>query len=174
MKCNEGTENTQRQRQFRAAMGLYPTGVTVVATRRADGQVVGLTINSFNSVSLQPLLVSWNLGCRSQWLDTFLHCAHYSVNVLAAGQVALARQFARRDAPPPAAAQWLGTAAAAPVLRGVVASFKCVNAQSHVAGDHVIFVGRVQDFSMEAQRQPLVFFAGDYHDGGSLRAAVHR
>ena len=171
MNCKDGTEQALRQRQFRAAMGNYPTGVTVVATRRADGGVVGLTINSFNSVSLQPLLVTWNLSNGSQWLQTFLRCTHYSVNVLADAQVALARQFARRENQEVDATPWRVLPSGAPLLRGAVAHFECVNAQQHGVGDHTLFVGRVHQFDHDAERAPLLFHAGGYCSGQVLRAA---
>lgn len=171
MNCKDGTESALRQRQFRTAMGTYPTGVTVVATRRANGAVVGLTINSFNSVSLQPLLISWNLGNGSQWLQTFLRCSHYSVNVLADAQVALARQFARHDGPEGPAAPWNVLSSGTPVLHGVAAYFECANQQRHGAGDHTLFVGRVNHFYRDEQRVPLMFHAGNYYSGRLLQAS---
>lgn len=150
-------------------MGRYPTGVAVVAAFLPDGAVAGLTINSFHSVSLQPLLVSWNLGRRSQWLRAFHSCSHYGISVLAAGQVALARQFARHGGPPVGAVAWSERSARAPVLPGAAACFICANGARHDAGDHVIFVGEVQAFFHDPGRMPLLFHAGDYFDGGVLQ-----
>lgn len=165
-------DRVSEQRRFRAAMGRYPTGVAVVSAFRPDGAVAGLTINSFHSVSLQPLLVSWTLGSRSQWLEVFSRCSRYCINVLTAGQVELARQFARHGGPQAGAVAWEDAVHGVPVLAGVAAYFDCANAQHHVAGDHVIFVGAVRDFGHDARQAPLLFHAGNYHDGGVLRAPL--
>lgn len=169
MNKKEDPDRAPEQQRFRAAMGRYPTGVAVVAAFLPDGAVAGLTINSFHSVSLQPLLVSWNLGRRSQWLKAFQSCSHYGISVLASGQVALARQFARHGGPPAGAVAWSGRSACAPVLPGAAAGFICANGARHDAGDHVIFVGEVQEFFHDPVRAPLLFHAGDYYDGDVLR-----
>ena len=150
-------------------MGRCPTGVAVVAAFQPDGAVAGLTINSFHSVSLQPLLICWNLGSRSRWLDLFSSCPRYCINVLASGQVGLARQFARQGGPRVDAVAWDDSAPGVPVLADVAAYFDCVNTQRHVAGDHVIFVGTVNHFCHDSRRAPLLFHAGNYYDGGVLR-----
>ena len=83
--------------QFRAALGMFATGVTIVTVRSADGSLVGLTANSFNSVSLDPPLVLWSLARRAGSLPTFTHGSHYAINILAADQKELAQRFATRD-----------------------------------------------------------------------------
>lgn len=174
MKHHQDPGRVPEQRRFRTAMGRYSTGVAVVAAFQPDGTVAGLTINSFHSVSLQPLLVSWNLGNRSQWLEAFSSCSRYCINVLAAGQVELARQFARHGGPQAGVVAWEGAVRGVPVLPGAVAHFDCTNAQRHVAGDHVIFVGAVRDFGYDTGQAPLLFHAGNYYDGGVLRAPLGR
>lgn len=169
MKCNEDSGRALEQRRFRAAMGRYPTGVAVVAAYRPDGGIAGLTVNSFSSVSLQPLLVSWNLGNRSRWLDVFSGCSRYCINVLASGQTELARAFARSGGPSAGTVAWEDTAHDVPVLSGVAAYFDCFNSACHPAGDHVIFVGAVRDFFCDSRRAPLLFHAGAYHDGRCLQ-----
>ena len=82
--------------EFRASLGQFATGVTIVTARDANGQLVGLTANSFNSVSLSPPLVLWSLGAQSATLPGFRSAMHYAINVLAADQRLLAERFARR------------------------------------------------------------------------------
>src|SRR6058998_3517706 len=83
-------------REFRCALGMFATGVTIVTARTADGQVIGLTANSFNSVSLDPPLVLWSLAQAAASLPVFRAGSHYAINVLAKDQIALAERFAVR------------------------------------------------------------------------------
>src|SRR5208282_4460677 len=90
---NEGKAHFDR-RAFRNALGRFPTGVTVVTTLTPDGSPIGLTANSFSSVSLDPPMVLWSLAKSASTLPIFLNAPHYAINVLAADQIALSRQFA--------------------------------------------------------------------------------
>jgi len=84
-------------RDFRDALGSFATGVTVLTTLATDGKPIGLTISSFNAVSLDPPLILWSLACDSPRLAAFRHAGHYAVNVLAANQEAISNCFASRD-----------------------------------------------------------------------------
>src|SRR6476661_4935678 len=85
-------------REFRAALGMFATGVTIVTARTADGAVIGLTANSFNSVSLDPPLVLWSLAQAAGSLPVFRAGSHYAINILAKSQKALAERFAMKGA----------------------------------------------------------------------------
>ncbi len=131
------------EHQFRDALSKFATGVTVIAARRTDGRFVGFTANSFNSVSLDPPLVLWSLSRRSLSLPAFEEAERYSVNVLSAAQVELARRFSR-----PHADRFEGVAytlgwSDAPLIEGCVAWIECSHHARHRAGDHVVFVGDV-------------------------------
>jgi flavin reductase (DIM6/NTAB) family NADH-FMN oxidoreductase RutF len=132
------------QREFRDALGSFATGVTVVTARAPDGALVGLTANSFNSVSLDPPLVLWSLARTSSTMAVFSGCTHYAVNVLSAAQVALAQQFAARGVDRFAGVGHTLGHHGVPLLSGALATFECFNRSQHVEGDHLIFVGEVE------------------------------
>jgi flavin reductase (DIM6/NTAB) family NADH-FMN oxidoreductase RutF len=148
--------------EFRAALGMFATGVTIVTARTAEGQVVGLTANSFNSVSLTPPLVLWSLSRAAASMAVFSAGSHYAINVLAADQKALAERFATRGAD-----RWNGVtfeegAGGAPLLHGAAATFECFNRSRYEEGDHVIFVGEVERCAHRTGASPLLFHGGRY------------
>src|SRR4051812_32453380 len=106
---------------FRQALGMFATGVTVVTGRDVTGTVVGLTANSFNSVSLDPPLVLWSLSRRAGSMPVFARGSHYAIHILAADQVALAQRFATKDIDRFAGLAWREGAGGVPVLDGVAA-----------------------------------------------------
>lgn len=149
--------------KFRAALGMFATGVTIVTARGADGSLVGLTANSFNSVSLNPQLVLWSLGRQAGSMPVFSRGSHYAINILAAEQQDLARRFATRDIDRFAGVAWREGAGGAPVLDGVAAVFECANRSQYEEGDHVIFVGEVENCFSREGAQPLIFHGGRYY-----------
>jgi 3-hydroxy-9,10-secoandrosta-1,3,5(10)-triene-9,17-dione monooxygenase reductase component len=148
-------------RQFRNALGAFATGVTIVTTRDEAGRDVGLTANSFNSVSLDPPMVLWSLAKSSRSLPTFLAATHFAVHVLAADQQDLSLRFATRGAEKFAGLELERGAAQVPLLRGCSARFECRTAFRHEGGDHVIFVAAVESFE-QSDRPPLIFHGGRY------------
>jgi len=146
---------------FRAALGSFATGVTVITTRAGDGSSVGLTANSFNSVSLEPPMVLWSLARSSRSLGAFEQASHWAVHVLAADQEALSNRFARRGEDKFAGLTLEHGAGGAPLLPGCAARFECRGAFRYDGGDHVIFVGEVVRFT-RGDVAPLVFHAGQY------------
>jgi len=146
---------------LRVALGQYATGVAVVTAADADGRPVGLTVNSFASVSLDPPLVLWSLGRNSACLPAFKACSHFAVNVLAAEQVELSNRFAAAALDKFAHLEWTPGLGGAPLLAGCCARFECHNQTHHPGGDHLIFIGRVERFARE-ERPPLVFHGGRY------------
>jgi flavin reductase (DIM6/NTAB) family NADH-FMN oxidoreductase RutF len=151
---------------YRRALAQFATGVTVVTTRDAARAPVGLTVNSFNSVSLEPQLVLWSLAVRSASLAAFEDCSHYAVNMLAGDQLEVARRFATRGADRFGAGDWRDGPHGAPLLDGCVATLVARNRSRYREGDHVIFVGEVVDFEAPGGT-PLVF-----HDGRYFASAV--
>lgn len=148
-------------RAFRDALGGFATGVTVITTRDDDGRPVGLTVSSFNSVSLDPPLVLWSLSLSSPNLAAFQRCSHYAVNVLAAEQEALSAHFAASGIERFGGMEVQPGLGEAPLLAGCCAWFECRNEARHAGGDHVILVGRVERFTRE-DRPPLLFHGGRY------------
>ncbi len=149
--------------EFRAALGMFATGVTIVTARAANGKLVGLTANSFNSVSLNPPLVLWSLARAAASMAAFSTGSHYAINVLAADQQALALRFASKDVDRWADVAWTEGVAGAPLLEGAAARFECFNRSRYEEGDHVIFVGEVERCSHRADASPLLFHGGRFY-----------
>lgn len=148
-------------RHFRNALSQFATGVTIVTTRGDGGAFIGLTATSFNSVSLDPPLVLWSLANQARSMAAFARNSHYVVNVLAAGQVALADRFSRRIDNRFEGVEFDLSATGLPILKGAAAWFECRNRSRYPEGDHVIFVGEVEH--CEVHPQPaLVFHGGKY------------
>jgi flavin reductase (DIM6/NTAB) family NADH-FMN oxidoreductase RutF len=149
--------------QFRQALGMFATGVTIVTARAADGSFVGLTANSFNSVSLSPPLVLWSLSRSAGSMASFSTGSHYAINILGAEQQDLARQFASRDGDRFAGVAFSAGAGGAPLLNGAAATFECFNRSRYEEGDHVIFVGEVENCAHRTGASPLLFHGGKFY-----------
>jgi flavin reductase (DIM6/NTAB) family NADH-FMN oxidoreductase RutF len=148
--------------QFRKALSQFATGVTVITTRLADGTFRGLTASSFNSVSLDPPLVLWSLGNAATSLPIFSGNSHYVINVLSAEQASLAQRFSKRgESNPFDDVDYELSRTGLPILKGVNAWFECHNRSRYPEGDHVIFVGEVENCSSHPQ-PALVFHAGQF------------
>jgi flavin reductase (DIM6/NTAB) family NADH-FMN oxidoreductase RutF len=149
-------------RAFRDALGRFATGVAVVTAQGPGGAPVGLTISSFNSVSLDPPLVLWSLALNSPNLEAFQSASHYAVNILALDQVDVSQNFAMRGGDKFGAQAWHAGLGGAPLLDGCCAWFECRNEIRHPGGDHLIFIGRVERFVQGEENSPLLFHAGRY------------
>ncbi len=153
-------------RHLRDCLGAFATGVTIVTTRAPDGGFIGLTANSFNSLSLDPPLVLWSLGVRAASLPVFESASHFAVNVLSAEQLALALRFSR-----PSTNRFAGVAVhaglgGAPLVEGAIAWFECEARTHQRHGDHVLFIGEVRRCAI-APGQGLAFERGGF---GAVRA----
>jgi 3-hydroxy-9,10-secoandrosta-1,3,5(10)-triene-9,17-dione monooxygenase reductase component len=148
-------------REFRRALGTFATGVTIITTRAPDGTPLGLTCNSFNSVSLNPPLVLWSLENKALSLPAFQQSQHWAVHVLATDQEELSARFARRGGSKFAGLALEEGVGGIPLLTGCAARFQCRNSFQYDGGDHVIFVGEVVRFD-QTDHAPLVFHGGRY------------
>eukprot|EP01037_Dinobryon_pediforme_P019736 gene19736-20207_t len=144
---------------FRKALSQFATGVTVITTRLEDGSLLGLTASSFNSVSLTPPLVLWSLSEQASSMSAFSGNSHYVINILGAEQGALAEQFSRKSANRFEGVEYTLSRTGQPVLKGVSAWFECHNRSRYPEGDHVIFVGEVEQCAVSPQAG-LVFHNG--------------
>ena len=149
--------------EFRKALGMFATGVTIVTARSAQGQLIGLTANSFNSVSLTPPLVLWSLARAAGSMAAFSTGSHYAINILSADQQDLARQFAARTGDRFDGVAFVPGAGGAPLLEGAVATFECFNRSRYEEGDHVIFVGEVERCTHREGASPLLFHGGKFY-----------
>jgi flavin reductase (DIM6/NTAB) family NADH-FMN oxidoreductase RutF len=148
-------------RDFRNALGAFATGVTIITAVGADGKPVGLTCNSFASVSLNPPLVLWSLVIYSQSMSAFQNASHFAVNVLGASQQALATKFAKSSEDKFAGVAWEPGLGGAPLLADSVANFQCRSADRYYGGDHVIFLGAVEAYAYNRD-EPLLFARGGF------------
>ena len=146
---------------FRAALGTFATGVTVITALGQDGKPIGLTANSFNSVSLDPPLVLWSLAKKAFSLQDFIAAKHWAVHVLSAEQENISNQFARGGADKFAGVHAIESAHGVPLLQNCAARFECTSTFQYEGGDHIIFVGEVKQFERN-ELPPLVFHAGQY------------
>ena len=148
-------------RQFRTALGSFATGVTIVTTRATDGSPIGLTANSFNSLSLEPPMVLWALAKSSKSLPAFASAEYFAVHILSVDQQRLADIFATRGADKFGDLDFDIGPGRVPLLRGCSARFQCRTAHQYEGGDHTIFVGEVIGFD-HFDRLPLAFQGGAY------------
>ena len=148
---------------FRKTLSQFATGVAVVAARDADGSPIGMTMTSFNSLSLDPPLILFSVDRRALSLNAMLSAKGYAVNVLSRQQEHLSNQFARALGDKWSNVEYQTGHAQAPLLDGVLAHFECEPYASHDGGDHVLFIGRVVRFKAVEDGGPLVFFRGKYH-----------
>jgi flavin reductase (DIM6/NTAB) family NADH-FMN oxidoreductase RutF len=150
---------------LRQVLGVFPTGVTVMTTCAEDGHFVGVTVNSFNSLSLDPPLILWSLSRRSGSLRPFQAASHFAVNVLAQDQAAVSRRFASRAIDKFRDVEVDVGLGGVPLVGGCAAYIECRTWSSQPAGDHVLFIGRVQRVQASG-RPPLVFSGAGYFSVG--------
>jgi 3-hydroxy-9,10-secoandrosta-1,3,5(10)-triene-9,17-dione monooxygenase reductase component len=148
-------------RAFRDSLGMFATGVAVVCTRAPNGEPIGLTVNSFNSVSLDPPLIVWSLATNLPSLPVFEACEYYSVNVLTTEQEHLSQIFASRSNDKFVGLDIDEGLYGVPLLRECCARFECRNTSRHPGGDHLVFISEVVRFDRE-DRDPLIFHGGAY------------
>lgn len=153
------------KRALRSAFGQFATGVTIITARTAEGQDIGITANSFSSVSLEPPLLLWSLALTSQSIDAFVAGFPFAITILSDEQEALARHFGRSGTdqfallPQPATIEH--NHHGVPLIRGGIATFECVVEQVVPAGDHNVLISRIERFETHAGA-PLLFFGGRF------------
>ncbi|TRX54987.1 flavin reductase family protein [Thalassomonas sp. M1454] len=147
--------------QFRNALGKFPTGVTIVTTKFGD-ELIGMTISSFNSVSLDPPLILWSIDKGARSLPAFKEASNFAVHVLCEDQQEVSNLFARQGADKFANVELETGIGDVPMLKEYSARFQCQVEHQYEGGDHVIIVGRVLDFDAHDCKDPLVFHSGRY------------
>lgn len=146
---------------FRDTLGRFATGVAVATTVAADGAPMGVTVNSFTSVSLDPPMVLFCLDRDASSLPAFVAAQHFAINLLAADQLDLCRRFARQTS------NWDDVAyhtweTGAPVIDNSLAAIDCALAHLYEGGDHQILVGRVLRLGPVREAEPLVYHRGTF------------
>jgi len=150
-------------KEFRNALGQFATGVTVITSLDKDGNKVGMTANSFSSVSLDPMLVLWSIAKTSGNFEAFNQTDHFAIHVLNAEQQQVSNQFASKAADRFEGIDCTLGHAGLPLLPDYGAVFQCDTEARYEGGDHIILVGRVMDFDYKSHA-PLIFHAGRYAD----------
>ncbi len=165
-----GNAHDMDMRELRDAFGTFPTGVTVVTCLRRGGAAIGVTANSFVSLSLSPPLVSVAFHQAARHLRAFIDSGTFAINVLRADQHHLSNLFAR-----PSDCSWKDvryhvSPSGHLILDGVAASFLCRLTERHPVGDHMLLVGTIDEFAHDSKVEPLAFCGGRY---GTFRLASH-
>ena len=149
------------KRDLRNALGSFGTGVTVVTSGNKQTRFVGVTANSFSSVSLEPPIVLWSLGSASPSLDIFDATGRFVINILSLQQMDLSKRFSSNVADKFEGVDLRDGLDGLPVLNECVATFECKTIQRTVVGDHVLFLGQVEKYTYE-RKPTLLFCQGNY------------
>ena len=151
------------QRELRNAFGCFATGVTIVTTLDRDGDRVGITANSFTSLSLEPPLVLFCVGSAINSFQAFESCRHFNVNVLREDQMDLSRNFARTSDDKWQDVEHGYGENGCPSFGGALATLECDKHAMYEGGDHLIMVGRVTRLVYDnGACRPLLYYRGDY------------
>lgn len=150
------------QKEFRNACGAFATGITVVTTMGPDGEPVGMTANSFSSVSLDPPLVLWSVGNHAGSFDIFSKAEHYAVHILHKDQEELSNLFASRGEDKFGNIDWSKGELGSPLLPDYAVRFQCKMEHVYPGGDHNILVGRVVAYDDRGAEEPILFYKGRY------------
>ncbi|MCZ8281426.1 MAG: flavin reductase family protein [Aquidulcibacter sp.] len=148
-------------KDYRSALGSFATGVTIVTALDSNGNGHGLTVNSFTSVSLEPPLVLWCLGNKSDSYDLFSKCDAYAINILADSQGEMAMRFAGQGDQKLAAGEYAALETGSPVLSGTIAVFDTKVVQRFEAGDHLVLIGQTMAYQRH-EGQGLAYFRGQF------------
>ena len=149
-------------RDFRRALGQFPTGVTVITTVADNGEPIGCTASSFNSVSIEPGLVLWSLDKANFSKDIFVNASYFAVNILSEKQVETSNRFASRSEDKFSGIAYEKGLGGAPLFEGCCCYFQCKTWNVYEGGDHVIIVGEVIEYQYQDDLKPLVFSQGNY------------
>ena len=146
---------------FRSALSRFATGIGVVTTLDSQGEKVGITVSSFNSVSLDPPLILWSIGLDSMSYDVFMEVEYFAVHILAADQEELCDRFAQRGNDKFASFECREGINGVPILPDFAACFECSTEHIYPGGDHNIIVGRVHRFE-ERETEPLIYYRSQF------------
>ncbi|WP_235043580.1 flavin reductase family protein [Candidatus Kinetoplastidibacterium galati] len=154
-----------QHKEFRKLLGNFVTGVTIITTHGFTNKPCGLTVNSFNSLSLDPPLILWSLSINSTNKNIFLNCSNYVIHILSSEQIEMANSFARKNSSDrfknirtkfsPSGTTMLDTEHKAWI--------DCKNHRQYVEGDHIIMIGKVQYYKY-SDSEPLMFYNGDFYE----------
>ena len=162
MTSPETSPNSFSDREFRDAMGRFPTGVCVVTAKNAYGESIGMTVNSFSSVSLNPPLVLVCLGVESPRSQAIINAGQFNISILTQDQADVSSHFAQPGQGLAADGMVVAGHNASPVVPNAGAVVECDVEAQYPGGDHVILVGRVTHLTTNTNDAPLLYFGGAY------------
>ncbi|MGX9134327.1 flavin reductase family protein [Rummeliibacillus sp. JY-2-4R] len=148
--------NNDKQQVFREVMGNYPTGVTVITATDSEGKPVGLTVNSFASVSMNPLMVLWCIDHKVSTLQTFVEGGKFAVHILAGDQQELCKTFSSKGVDRFSACSWNFSENQLPIIDDTFAVLECKTTQTVEAGDHTILIGEVIHIQKD-EKDPMLY-----------------
>jgi flavin reductase (DIM6/NTAB) family NADH-FMN oxidoreductase RutF len=148
--------NSEDQLLFKEVMGNYPTGVTIVTTNDQDGKPVGLTVNSFASVSLDPTLILWSIDHRVSTISAFVNEGKFAVHILAGDQQELCKTFASKNVDRFSTCNWNLSTNQLPIIEGAYAVLECKTYKTIKAGDHTILIGEVVNI-LKNDKEPMLY-----------------
>jgi flavin reductase (DIM6/NTAB) family NADH-FMN oxidoreductase RutF len=149
-------------RAFRQALGSFPTGVAVITALSPSGAPMGITVNSFTSVSLEPPMVLWCLDKKSDRYAVFAKANGFTISVLGTAHEEVSSRLAKPGSHSLHDIPLLATELGPPALADALAFFECTSEAVYEGGDHGIILGRVLRFARRDAGAPLVFFRGRY------------
>lgn len=147
----------EKQQVFKDIMGNYPTGVTIITTTAGSGVPVGLTVNSFASVSLDPLMLLWSIDHRVSSLKEFTEGGKFAVHVLAENQTEICKTFASSHEDRFSVCEWTQSDNGLPIIEGAFGVFECELFKAVEAGDHTILIGNVVDLKVDITKDPMLY-----------------
>lgn len=150
-------ETGKNSELFKQVMGNYPTGVTVVTTVTKEGAPIGLTVNSFASVSLDPLLILWSIDKRVSTYEEFISTDKFAVHILAENQGDICSLFASKGIDRFANCKWNLSNNQLPIIEDVSSVLQCKTFKTVDAGDHTILIGEIIDIQSE-MKEPLLYY----------------
>lgn len=149
-------------KELRQVFSQFPTGVTVITTRTAEGEPIGVTASSFNTVSVSPALILWSIDKGAHSLEAFQNCEYFAVNILSDQQIPLSNRFAGRGQDKFSDVDYTNGLGDSPLLPEALTQLQCKNWNIYDGGDHLIMVGEVVDYKIADNARPLVFSQGSY------------
>lgn len=150
-------QKLENQELFKKVLGNYPTGVTIVTTTTKSGEPVGLTVNSFASVSLDPLMVLWSIDHGVSTLKEFTEGGKFAIHVLAEDQAELCKTFASKNVDRFSTCNWTMSSNGLPIIEGAFGVLECKTFKAIEAGDHTVLIGEVTDLTVKEEKDPMLY-----------------
>lgn len=149
-------------RKFRDALGNFATGICVVTVAREQDAPIGMTINSFSSVSLEPPLVLWSIQYTSECFEIFNAAERFAINILSSDQQEYSTIYSKKGEHALVPSHYCLGRTGSPIIRNALTSFECRTWARYAGGDHLIIIGEVLDLTAHSTERPLLFYRGKY------------